>query len=123
MPAPIAPSLAAAVNVGRRLTATARAMPDAAAVVVPARRESDGGWRYQRHSFRELDDESEQLARGLVRMGVEQGTRLALLVRPGYRFVALVFALFKAAAVQVLIDPGMGRRNLLACLDEVEPLG
>ena len=33
-------------------------------------------------------------------------------------FIALVFALFKAGAVIVLIDPGMGRKNLLGCLAE-----
>ncbi len=33
---------------------------------------------------------------------------------PSIDFISLVFALFKAGAVIVLIDPGMGRRNLLA---------
>ena len=110
------------VNVGRRLSETARKLPDGIAVVVP-RKQTAAGWQYDRHTFRELDDDSDALARGLLRMDVAPGTRLALLVRPSYRFVALVFALFKSAAVQILIDPGMGRRNLLACLDEVEPRG
>ncbi len=47
-------------------------------------------------------------------MGVTPGTRLALLVRPGIDFISLVFGLFKAGAVAILIDPGMGRRNLSA---------
>ncbi len=51
------------------------------------------------------------------------GTRLALLVRPGIDFVSLVFALFKAGAVAILIDPGMGRWNLIRCLAEAEPAG
>ena len=33
------------------------------------------------------------------------------------------FALFKAGAVAILIDPGMGRRNLIRCLAEAEPEG
>ncbi len=49
--------------------------------------------------------------------------RIALLVRPGNEFIALVFALFKAGAVIVLIDPGMGRKNLIRCLEDVEPEG
>ena len=48
---------------------------------------------------------------------------MALLVRPGIDFISLVFALFKAGAVIVLIDPGMGRRNLIRCLAEAEPEG
>ena len=56
-------------------------------------------------------------------MGVVPGTRLALLVKPSIDFVSLVFALFKAGAVTVLIDPGMGRRNLLGCLEAAQPEG
>ena len=46
-----------------------------------------------------------------------------MLVRPGIDFVSLVFGLFKAGAVAILIDPGMGRRNLIRCLAEAEPEG
>lgn len=116
-------TLAASANIGLRLTATAEEMPDAAAVVVQGRR----GWRrpvaYRSFTFAELDADSDRLARGLWAIGVTAGTRLALLVRPGYEFVALVFALFKSGAVSILIDPGMGRSNLLRCLDQAHPQG
>jgi acyl-CoA synthetase (AMP-forming)/AMP-acid ligase II len=56
-------------------------------------------------------------------MGVKPGTRLVLLVPPSIDFISLVFALFKAGVVTVLIDPGMGRRNLIRCLAESEPEG
>jgi len=56
-------------------------------------------------------------------MGVVPGMRLALLVRPGIDFISLVFGLFKAGAVAILIDPGMGRRNLIQCLAEARPEG
>src|SRR5207249_948280 len=36
-------------------------------------------------------------------------------------FFALTFALFKVGAVPVLVDPGMGVRNLGRCLAEAEP--
>jgi acyl-CoA synthetase (AMP-forming)/AMP-acid ligase II len=45
------------------------------------------------------------------------------MVRPGIEFVELVFAMLKCGAVAVFIDPGMGRRNMLQCLDEIEPDG
>jgi acyl-CoA synthetase (AMP-forming)/AMP-acid ligase II len=45
------------------------------------------------------------------------------MVRPSIEYVALTFALFKAGAVTVLIDPGMGRTNIFRCLEEVEPEG
>lgn len=56
-------------------------------------------------------------------MGVVPGTRLVLMVRPGLEYIALTFALFKAGAMIVLIDPGMGRSNIFRCLAEVEPEG
>jgi acyl-CoA synthetase (AMP-forming)/AMP-acid ligase II len=115
--------VSATANVARRLTETALAMPDGVAVIVPKGRGADGRRGYERHSFRELEEESERLARGLVHLGARPGMRLALLVRPGYEFIALVFALFKAGAVQVLIDPGMGGRNAVNCLAEIEPQG
>ena len=46
-----------------------------------------------------------------------------LLVRPSIDFISLVFALFKAGVVTVLIDPGIGKRNMLRCLEEVQPEG
>jgi acyl-CoA synthetase (AMP-forming)/AMP-acid ligase II len=56
-------------------------------------------------------------------LGALPGTRLALLVRPGIDFISLAFASFKAGTVAILIDPGMGRRNLIGCLAEAEPEG
>ena len=56
-------------------------------------------------------------------MGVQPGTRLVLMVPPSIDFISLVFAMFKAGVVTVLIDPGMGRRNLIRCLAESEPEG
>ncbi len=110
------------VNVADRLTRTAAQMPDAVAVVVPRARRR-GRRQYDTFTFGELEDQTNRLAGGLRTLGVAPGMRIALLVRPGREFISLVFALFKAGAVTVLIDPGMGRRNLLRCLAEVEPEG
>src|SRR5207342_123475 len=82
-----------------------------------------GKRRYDVCTFHELEADSNRLASGLRAWGVRPGTRIALLVRPGIEFVALVFALLKAGAVTILIDPGMGRRNLIRCLAEAEPEG
>ena len=107
-----------ALNVAQRLTAVARQMPRAVAVAEPA---SGGRWRQV--TFGQLDDDSNRIACGLRQLGVVEGTRLALLVRPGIDFIALVFALFKSGAVTILIDPGLGRRNMVRCLAEARPDG
>jgi olefin beta-lactone synthetase len=100
----------------------ARRMPDAVAVVTPEKRQN-GGRQYRQWSFRELDEDSNHIAAGLLTMGAERGARIVLLVRPSFDFISLTFALFKAGVVTVLIDPGMGRKSLIRCLEEVEPDG
>ncbi len=111
------------VNVAARLVASAKAAPDALAVIVPRGRDSSGRRFYDRITFRDFNQDTDRLARGLREMGVQPGTRLALLVKPSIDFIALVFALLKSGAVAILIDPGMGRKHLLRCLDEVRPEG
>lgn len=113
----------AIVNVGLRLTDTARRNPNGVAVVEPWDRDASGKRIYKQLSFAELDEDTNRIAAGLQALGVTPGTRLALLVRPGIDFISLVFALFKAGAVTIMIDPGMGRSNLIKCLDEPEPEG
>lgn len=111
-------------NVGRRLSQMAALMPDAVAVVeTTAHYDAQGRRRYRHVTFRQLDDDSDRIARGLNALGVTPGTRLALLVHPGIDFVSLAFALYKSGAVMILIDPGMGRRSLIGCLEAAEPEG
>src|SRR5436190_13593357 len=107
-------------NIASTLCATAARFPDHLAIIVPPQ-EMAGG--VPQITFRELDELTDRLARGLVRTGIRPGHRLVLMVRPGIEFIALTFALFKAGAVVVLIDPGMGPRRVFRCLDQVEPDG
>jgi acyl-CoA synthetase (AMP-forming)/AMP-acid ligase II len=44
-----------------------------------------------------------------------------LMVRPSLDFISLTFALFQLGAVVILIDPGMGYKNLLRCIGAVKP--
>ena len=111
------------VNVAARLTEMARTRPDAVAVVEPLGYDAAGHRRYRHVTFRELDEDSDRIARGMLDAGAARGMRLALLVRPGIDFISLVFAMLKAGVVTILIDPGMGGRKLIHCLAEAEPEG
>lgn len=113
----------AGCNVARRLSVTAARMPDAVAIAMPRGRDANGKRQYETCTFRELEADTSRIASGLRAMGVVPGTRIALLVRPSREFISLVFALFKVGAVTILIDPGMGRKNLIQCLAEAEPEG
>lgn len=111
------------LNIADRLHASAQKVPFQRAVVFPDGRDRAGRVTYSQLTFQQLDAESDQLARGLVALGVEPGKRLILMVRPSLEFIALTFAIFKAGATCVLIDPGMGRTNIFNCLEEIDPAG
>jgi acyl-CoA synthetase (AMP-forming)/AMP-acid ligase II len=102
-------------NIASYLPAMAKLDGSRAALIAPHR----GGWRTM--SFGELDALSDTYARGLEKIGIGRGVRTVLMVPPTLDFFPLVFGLFKAGAVIVMIDPGIGRRALLSCLDEVKP--
>jgi acyl-CoA synthetase (AMP-forming)/AMP-acid ligase II len=91
------------------------------AVKYPRRKR--GRYRYDAVTFGELQRLADGYAGGFHQLGFRRGGKTLLFVRPSLRFPALVFALFKLGVVPVLIDPGMGRKNLLAAIEEVSPEG
>ena len=108
-------------NIASYLTAVAEKAPSRTAVLYPLGHDTGGRVAYHTMTFRELNEESDRFAHGLKKIGVGRGCRVLLMVPPGIEFLALTFAVFKIGAVLILIDPGMGRRNLLHCIGEVEP--
>jgi acyl-CoA synthetase (AMP-forming)/AMP-acid ligase II len=110
-------------NIAHQLSRIADRMPDAIAIASPRWHRPVGRSAYRTISFGQLDQDSTHLASHLCEMGLRRGQRIVLMVRPGIDFISLTFALFKSAAVVVLIDPGMGRQHLLQCLEEVRPDG
>jgi olefin beta-lactone synthetase len=101
------------VNIAAHLPEMARQQPDATAIIFP--REN------RRMSFSELDRLSDRIAVALIGIGICRGVRTVLMVTPSPEFFALTFALFKVGAVPVLVDPGLGIKNLKKCLAEAEP--
>jgi acyl-CoA synthetase (AMP-forming)/AMP-acid ligase II len=72
-------------------------------------------------TFQQLQEYSDNLAAYLNGNGVRPGDRVMLMVTPSADFICLTFALFKIGAPVILIDPGMGYRNLLRCIAGVKP--
>ncbi len=116
------------VNVAWRLTRWAAVQPDAIAIAEPTRGRATGTGSptsrpYSLITYRELDQQSDQIARGLLRWGIRPGMRMVMLVPFGTMFIRLTFALLKAGVVVILIDPGMGRKHLVNCLSQSRPDG
>jgi olefin beta-lactone synthetase len=107
-------------NVATALSWQARRQPNVTAIHYP----QGGAFRkstYASCTYQELDELSNCYARGLTAYGIGAGTRTALMLTPGLEFFAMFFALFKAGAVPVLIDPGIGMKPLKQCLSEAAP--
>lgn len=111
-------SPAATVNIAAALPRLAQAAPDRIAMRCPG---ADGRYA-DAHAltYAALDARSDAIAAGLATHGIVRGTRTVLMVRPTPEFFLLMFALFKAGAVPVLVDPGIDKRALKQCLGEAQ---
>jgi len=104
-------------NIAAALPRLARERPDQVAMRCPGR----GGAYDVALSYAQLDARSDAIAAGLAKRSIVRGTRTVVMVRPTPEFFLVMFALFKAGAVPVLVDPGIDRRALRQCLDEAKP--
>jgi len=102
-------------NIADFLPEMAAKQPDATAIICPWGR--SGGSL----SYRELNQRSARIARGLEKVGIGHGVRTVLMVPPGLDLFPLAFGLFRAGAVPVLVDPGIGLKHLEMCLGNAEP--
>ena len=110
------------VNIAAYLPKQAEAQPDQPAIYMPSGgRDANGRTRYDHYTYRQLDEVSDHIARGLQKVGIGRGTRTVLMVKPSLELFSLVFAMFKVGAVLVMVDPGLGLKNLKMCLARTAP--
>lgn len=102
-------------NIAQTLDDRALEIPERTALVT----KNLFGYRYW--SFLELAENTNCYATALTRIGIKEGDRVILMVKPSMEFICLTFALFKMGAVVILIDPGMGYKNLTRCVNSVQP--
>lgn len=108
-------------NFAATLTDRARAHAGATALIEPAGRGPGGRSRWRSISYGDLDTLATRYARGFTRVGVRRGDRVLYLLRPSIRGYAAFYALLRLGAVPILLDPRMGLRSLLACIEAVGP--
>lgn len=110
---------AASSNNGKRRTLWSRITEradDADAVVEMGRR---GPTRVV--SWRQLHDVVHEVAAGMSAIGVSRGDRVALLVPPSADLTAALYATWRAGAVPVVADAGLGARGLGRALRGANP--
>lgn len=113
--------MSASANIARHLPRMATLQPDRPAIKIPRGRTPDGRIDYLVLTFRELDAEVAAWTARLATRGVRRGDRALVMVRQGLPLIAAAFALFQLGAVPIIIDPGMGRKNFLACVARSRP--
>ena len=105
------------VNVAAHLALAAQNQPHKTAIL-PAR---EGA--FAARTFAELEKDVAACARLLCVRDIRPQDKVLVMVRPGYELILNVFALFLLGACPVVIDPGMGLRNLLRCVKSTKPDG
>jgi acyl-CoA synthetase (AMP-forming)/AMP-acid ligase II len=99
----------------------ALAFPEAPALIAP----NDGGRRPVRDwnviTFGDLDRRADAFAHGFSLRGAKKGDRALFLVKPSVDCYAALFGLLRLGVVPVLIDPGMGVRGVLRCVEQIRP--
>ena len=108
-------------NILNHLKRLALEKPDNVAIYAPTNKKRQGRFIYKPYTHKNLYDECNLMAGGLLAQGINPGTKIVLMVTPSFTFFVLVFALFKLGAIPILIDPGMGLKNLKQCLKEAAP--
>ncbi len=107
------------MNIAHRIENWAQKTPDKVCIKFP--RKTGSGYHYDELSFKEFNDLSSHYSATLSLEGIQKGDKVLLFVRPSFDFPALTFALFKIGAIPILIDPGMGLRNLFKAIKDAKP--
>ncbi|MDR1656568.1 MAG: AMP-binding protein [Deltaproteobacteria bacterium] len=107
-------------NIASLLSLAAARHPDQTAVLTRRRPDCLGRLKL---TYAQLEDNSSTLAAALAKSELSPGDRVVVMVPPGPDFFIVIFGLFKAALVPVMVDPGMGLKRMLMCLAEGRPKG
>jgi fatty-acyl-CoA synthase len=104
------------VKVGSLLTLLSQNYPNNEALVYPDRK--------LRLTFSQLEDRARVIAKGLIRLGVEKGDRVALWATNVPEWVMLQYALAKIGAILVTVNTGLRAAEIeyLLCQSEAKVL-
>ena len=111
----------AEANLAHLLRRHAQERPGAIAVKTPLSLGPSGEVAHAALTFRELDRRTDAAARLFRAAGIRPGARVLLALRPGEQLLVGFHGLLKSGAVPVAIDPGMGWRAALACVERTRP--
>lgn len=80
---------------------------------------TDGAWKSI--GGRDFVDRVYRIARGLVIAGIRPGDRIATMIPPGIDLTAVVYACWQIGTAAVLVDSGLGVRNMHRAVKAADP--
>lgn len=107
------------MNIAHRIEDWATRTPEKICLKFPIKRGSS--YQYDTLTFKEFNELSSHYSAMLSSEGITKGDKVLLFIRPSFDFPALTFALFKMGAIPILIDPGMGLKNLFKAIKDAKP--
>ena len=102
-------------NIASSLSTTAALQPDEIALI------EKKCFGFRSWTYAEIESNTKLYGRFVSDQGIQKGDRVVLMVKPSMEFICLTFALFSIGAVVILIDPGMGYKNLIKCIGASKP--
>jgi fatty-acyl-CoA synthase len=102
----------AGLTVGRLLERTAARYPQNEAIVVP--------YQKVRWTYRELNNKADEMAAGLISLGLAPGDRIGVCATNRVEWVVLQFATAKAGLILVNVNPAYRLSELEFALNQVE---
>lgn len=108
-------------NIYLTFESVAQRQPSETAVVVPAIHRQREVQSYLHYSFSDLLLSTRKYANGFLSTGVKPNMKALVFIQPGVELISIVFALAKIGIVPVLIDAGIGVRNILDCVKQAKP--
>ena len=116
------------MNIATRLVEMTENIPHDRAFIVPTKnwmgrvkRDRFGHVLYSQITYQQLNRLTDRYANAFFKIGIQKGVRALVMLEPGIELAAVTFALFKAGAIPVMIDPGMGVKQFLNSVRQVRP--
>jgi acyl-CoA synthetase (AMP-forming)/AMP-acid ligase II len=108
------------MNVADQITDKAIELPYKRAVVMGQKSLLSLHYHYEHYTFIDLEKRINQFSHRFINLGVKRGDKVFVFVKPSIDFCAYTFSLFKIGAIPVLIDPGMGLKNVLSSIESID---
>ena len=107
------------INIAKRLRAYAETDPEKKAFIYSTGKKVRGRRQYKSLSFSQFEAQSNKYANAFLKAGLKKGTKTVLIQKAGADLYSIIYGLLKIGSVPVLVDSGMGLKNVLDSIESI----